>query len=100
MSGTSGNERRRREKAAASRQTIKPEYWETTPEAASKRVRAFLKAETARLIKPMPKRSGKPGKAAKKYMANQQPVTTRPTLKRAHNSDIFKACQMRKVWIP
>jgi hypothetical protein len=99
MSGTSGNERRRREKAAASRQTIRPEYWTTTPEAASKRVRAFLKAETARLIKPMRKPSGKPGKKAKAYAANQQPVTTKPSLKRKHNDDVFGA-RNGTVYIP
>jgi hypothetical protein len=99
MSGTSGNERRRREKARANRQTIKPEYWETTPEAASKRVRAFLKAETARLIKPMRKVAGKPGKRAKAYAANQQPVTTKPSLKRQHNNDMFNG-QKGKIWIP
>jgi hypothetical protein len=77
MSGTSGNERRRREKAAANRQAIRPEYWKTTPEAASKRIRAFLKAETARLIRPVRKVAGKPGKKAKAYAANQQPVTTK-----------------------
>jgi hypothetical protein len=99
MSGTSGSERRRREKAAANRQTIRPEYWETTPEAASKRVRAFLKAETARLIKPMRKPTGKPGKKAKAYSANQQPVTTKPNLRRQHNTDIFTR-QNRNVYIP
>jgi hypothetical protein len=99
MSGTSGSERRRREKAAANRQTIRPEYWTTTPEEASKRVRAFLKAETKRLIKPMRKPSGKPGKKAKAYAGNQQPVTTRPNLKRRHNSDVFNG-QKGKIWIP
>jgi hypothetical protein len=99
MSGTSGSERRRREKAAANRQTIKPEYWTTTPEAASKRVRAFLKAETARLIRPVRKVAGKPGKTARTYAANQQPVTTKPRLKRAHNTDIFSG-QNGKVYIP
>jgi hypothetical protein len=99
MSGTSGSERRRREKAAANRQTIKEEYWQTTPEAASKRVRAFLKAETARLIKPIRKVAGKPGKKTKVYAANQQPVIVKPSLKRRHNSDVFNG-QRGKIWIP
>jgi hypothetical protein len=99
MSGTSGNERRRREKAAANRQAIKLKYWETTPEAASKRVRAFLKAETKRLIKPIRKVAGKPGKKAKTYAANQQPVTTKANLKRSDNSDVFTR-QNGKVYIP
>ena len=87
---------------AHNRATIRPEYWGTTEEESTARIHAWLKADMKRRVAGVRKINGKPGKAARKYQANQNPVVVKATVKRGRqtNSDVFGIAGKKQAYVP
>ena len=87
---------------AHNRATIRPEFWETAEEDATARIRAWLKADMRRRVKGIRKKKPMPGKAARKYQANQNPVVVKGTVKhgRQTNSDMFGTAGKKQAYVP
>ena len=85
---------------AHNRATIKPEFWETTKEESTARIHAWLKTDMKRRVKGIRKKKPKPGKAAKKYQASQNPIIIKATMRRQTNNDVFGKTGKKGAYVP